>query len=124
MKENTPLDAAVLLKEAKTSEHQEAYRALERTLNYRIGMGVRLTPPNPPSFFVEILVYLSPDDNKVDVRILEKSLACLKALQARNFKTIFQDNNCISCEAQVSAEKLESEYELTKSLAQSNFNEK
>ena len=123
MKTEKTIDTNTLIAEAASSEHKEAYKTLDRNLNYRIGVGARTAPPNPPSFFVEILIYLSRDDNKVDVRILEKSIACFKELQARNFKTVFQDDNCISCEAQVSGEKLESEYQLIKSLVQSIFSE-
>lgn len=116
MKEDPLLNATTLLKEAENSEHQEAYRTLEKTLNYRISVGARLTPPNPPYFFIEILIYLSIDDGKVDLRVLEKSLSCLRELQARRFKTVFQDGNCIACEEQVSKEKLKPEYERAKSL--------
>ena len=123
MKTEKTIDTNTLIAEAASSEHKEAYKILDRNADYRIGVGARTAPPNHPSFFVEILIYLSRDDNKADLRILERSLACLKELQARNFKTVFQDDNCISCEAQVSGEKLESEYELTKSLVQSIFSE-
>ena len=123
MKTEKTIDTNTLIAEAASSEHKEAYKMLDRSLNYRIGVGARTAPPNHPSFFVEILIHLSRDDNKADLRILERSLACLKELQARNFKTVFQDDNCVSCEAQVSGEKLESEYDLTKSLVQSIFSE-
>ena len=122
MKESRPFDAATLLKEAETSEYREAYRAIEKNLNYRIGVGVRLTPPHPPSFFIEILIYLAPDDGKVDVAVLEKSVSTLRELQARGFKAAFQDDNCISCEAQVSKERLLTECELDKTLMKNIFN--
>jgi hypothetical protein len=121
MKENTALDATTLLKEAEASEHQEAYRTLKKSLNYRIGVGVRFTPSNLPHFFVEILIYLSSDERRVDLQVLEKSLSCLRELQARKFKMAFQDDNCISCELQISEEQLTTEYELCKALTKKIF---
>lgn len=123
MKQNTPLKATMLLKEAETSEHQEAYQTLEKTENYRIGVGARLTPPNLPSFFVEILIYLAPDDGKVDAAVLEKSVSTLRELQARGFKAAFQDGNCISCEKQISAAKLLREHEQATSLMKTVFSQ-
>jgi hypothetical protein len=121
MKQNTPIGVAALLEEAKASEHKEAYQTLERTVNYRIGRGVRLTPPNPPSFFVEILIYLAPENGKVDLRVLEKIISALRELQERGFRALFQDDNCLSCEAQVPAERLTAEYERDKALMKNIF---
>lgn len=121
MKQNPQLDANTLLREAEASEHKEAYRTLEKTQNYRIGAGVRLAPPNPPSFFLEILLYLAPHDGKVDVAILEKTVSTLRTLQKRGFNAMFQDGNCISCETQVSAEQMQSEYQQNKTLISSIF---
>jgi hypothetical protein len=121
MKQNTPLNAAALLEEAIASEHHEAYQTSWRTVNYRIGIGVRLTPLNPPSFFVEILIYLAPDNGKVDLRVLEKSVSALRELQERGFRALFQEDNCLSCEAQVPAKRLTAEYELDKALMKNIF---
>ena len=76
MKERETLNAKKLLEEAKASEHGEAYRTLDKNPNFRIGVGVRLTPPN--TFFVEILIYLCPSFRNADLDALEKSLICLK----------------------------------------------
>jgi hypothetical protein len=121
MKKNTPIDGTSLLEEAKTSEHQEAYRTLEKNSNYRIGVGVRLTQPKSPSFFVEILVYLCSGSSNADLAALEKSLACLKELKARNYALTCQDNNCVSCEAAVTASNLIKEYVKVKALMKSSF---
>ncbi len=121
MKEKTPLDAAALLEEAKASEHKEAYRTLERNRNYRIGVGVRLAPPNPPTFFVEILIYLCHSFSNADLDALEKSLICLKELKARNYALTCQDGNCISCEAAVSAPSLVEEYTNVKALMKNSL---
>ena len=123
MKENKPLDAAALLKTAKTSEQGEAYRTLDKNQNFKIGVGVRLTPPNPPSFFVEILIYLCPSFRNADLDVLEKSLTCLKDLKAENYTLTCQDGNCISCEATVTSGRLAEEYRKVKALMKASFGE-
>jgi hypothetical protein len=121
MRESKPLDAKTLLEDAKASEHGEAYRTLDKNLNFRIGIGVRLTSPSDPSFFVEILIYLCPSLSIVDLEALEKSLTCLKELQARNYSLIGQDDNCISCETATPAQNLSEEYAAVKSLLKAIF---
>ena len=120
MKENETLDAKALLEEAKASEH-EAYRTLDKNPNFRIGVGVRLTSPNKPSFFVEILIYLCPSFRNADLAVLEKSLTCLKELKARNYALTCQDGNCVSCEATVFAKNLAEEYGKIKALMKASF---
>jgi hypothetical protein len=119
MKENESLNAEALLEEAKASEH-EVYRTLDKNPNFRIGVGVRLTPPKA-SFFVEILIYLCPSFRNADLGVLEKSLICLKALKARNYALTCQDGNCVSCEATVSAANLVKEYGEVKALMEASF---
>jgi hypothetical protein len=121
MKESTSIDATALLEEAETSEHQEAYRTLERHLNYRIGVGVRLTPPQSPSFFVEVIIYLCSSLEIVDLDVLEKSLACLKKLKAKHYAVTCQDNNCISCEAVVPAPNLAQEHSKISAMMTASF---
>jgi hypothetical protein len=116
LKENKKFDIKMLIEEAKASEHREAYRTLDRNLNFRIGIGVRLTPPDAPSFFVEILIYLCPTFSKADLRVLEKCLACLQELQVRNYSLTCQDGNCISCEKAVPSKELTEEYTVVKLL--------
>ena len=115
------INVEALVAEAESSEHKEAYTTLNRAANFRIGIGARIASPNRPSFFIEILIHLSHDSNEADLHVLEKSLALLKALQARGFKTVFQGDNWVSCEAQVSNENLTTEYEWATSLVQSVF---
>jgi hypothetical protein len=121
MKKQTPFDAAALLEEAEASEHKEAYRTLERNTNYRIGAGVRLTPPNPPTFFVEILIYLCPSFSNANLDALEKSLKCLKELKASDYALTCQDGNCISCEVVIPASRLMEEYANVKALMKNSF---
>jgi hypothetical protein len=121
LKENTPLAVKALLEEAKASEHKEAYKALDRNPNYRIGIGVRLTSPSSPSFFVEILIYLCPNLTEANLMILEKSLTCLKELQARKYVLTCQDGNCISCETAMPIQNIAKEYATVKSLMETHL---
>jgi hypothetical protein len=121
MKEGKPLEIKALLAEAKASEHKEAYRTLDRNQSFRIGIGVRLNSPSTPSFFVEILIFLCPSLSIVDLEALEKSLTCLKELQARNYSLIGQDDNCISCETATPVQNLSEEYAAVKSLLKAIF---
>jgi hypothetical protein len=116
LNKNKQIDTDALSKEAKSSEHKEAYKTLDRTEKYRIGVGARITAPETPSFFSEILIYLFPSLNKIDLASLEKSLICLKKLQAMNYSLTAQDGNCISCEKTVTAQELATEYSKAKSL--------
>jgi hypothetical protein len=108
-------------KKQKASEHKEAYRTLDRNQNFRIGIGVRLNSPSAPSFFVEILIFLCPSLSTANLEALEKSLTCLKKLQARNYSLIGQDDNCISCETTIPAQNLAEEYAAVKSLLKAIF---
>lgn len=110
------INTNALLKEAESSEHKEAYQTLDKTQNFRIGIGVRLTPPNPPSFFIEVLIHLYSNSDAFDLKQMESSLTCLKELQARNYILTHQDDNCFSCEKVTPAQNLAEEYEAVKSL--------
>lgn len=112
------LDAAKLLEEAKASEHKEAYRTLERSINYRIGAGVRRTPPNTTSFFVEIIICLCPCNNKADLEVLEDPIL---PLEARRYSLTCEDDNYISCEATVPFPNLVQEYGKVKTLMKAIF---
>jgi len=108
------VDIQALRKEADSSEHKEAYKVLEKSKNYRIGVGVRLESTNQPSFFLEVLVYLCPNSPQVDISLLQKNVMFLRELQARGYSLVCQDDNCISCETTVSLQNLASEYETVK----------
>jgi hypothetical protein len=110
------MDTDALVKEAKSSEHKEAYRLLERDHTFRIGVGARVDSSAAPSFFIEIIISLCPNSSEVDIQNLEKILLFLKAFQARGYSLIYQDGKCISCERSLSAKSLHTEYETIKSL--------
>jgi hypothetical protein len=115
------LDVAKLLEEAKACEHKEAYRTIERNSKYRMGVGVRRTPLNVTSFFVEVIICLCPCDGKTDLNFMEKSLSCLKKLKAISYSLTCQDDNCVSCEAIVPAPNLAEELGKVKALMKASF---
>lgn len=99
-----------LLKQAKDSEHKEAYQNINKTSNYRIGVGVRVSSaPQPPIFFIEIIISLCPNCSKADLEYLERSLKCLKKLQGNNYALTCQDGNSIMCEKLVNEKTLQTE---------------
>ncbi|MEM3660178.1 MAG: hypothetical protein QXU11_07170 [Thermoproteota archaeon] len=51
------LNPEALVKEAKASKYREAYKTLDSSLSYRIGVGVRLRSSENYSFFIEALFY-------------------------------------------------------------------
>lgn len=115
MKEKGQIDVQLLKAEAKTSEHGESYGVLERTRNYRIGVGARLGPSGQAFYFLEVVVHLCPSASEVDTALLEKSLAFLKELQARRYSLSCEDDGSISCEIDLSPDNLDTEYEAVKS---------
>ncbi len=123
MKETEPIDAYTLLAEAKNLEHKEAYRVQERSRNYRIGVGARLTSSGQPSFFLEALIYLCPNSPTADLTLLEKDLMFMRDLQERGYSLSCQDGSYISCEITVPPQNLATELETIKSTTGRIFQE-
>jgi hypothetical protein len=111
---------AALAKQAKASPDKEAYKQLEKTSLYRIGVGAR-AEAGGASFFLEVLLALSAGSDEVDLGHLEKALNCLKTLKARGYLLTFEDNNKISCEATLKVGNPNQEYLAVKSVLKSIF---
>jgi hypothetical protein len=94
---------------AKNSNDKEAYKALNKTQVYRIGVGVRVRPPDT-SFFIEVIVNLSDKSKKVDLVKLERILRFLRILQTKNYSLTYEDDNCIQCETTRASQDLNEEY--------------
>lgn len=105
------IDIQDLQKDAENSEHGEAYRVLDKSSNYRIGAGARLTPSGQPSFFFEVVVQSCLESSEVDLQLLEKKLVFLKKLKARGYSLNCEGDGSISCEVTVSSQNVASEYE-------------
>ena len=121
MNQKKPLDMKALAKEAKTSRDKEAFKLLENTPSYRIGVGARATSPDSLSFFIEIIIKLSTENDEVNLQCFEKTLCLLKALQTRGYSLIYQDHS-ISCETTRSINEISQEYESAKSIIKTNLN--
>jgi hypothetical protein len=92
------INTEALTQDAKASEHKEAFSMLEKNQVYRIGVGARADSTDATSFFMEVLINLTMETCKVNILRLEKTLNCLKMLQARGYSLTFEGGNCISCE--------------------------
>jgi hypothetical protein len=106
----------VLIEEAETSRHKEAYQLLENTPSIRIGVGARCSSSNPPSFFIEVIVKLSTESTKVDLKKLEKILRLLEALQKKGYILTYQDDVSISCETTMEINEMTHEYASARAL--------
>ncbi|MDH5440823.1 MAG: hypothetical protein OEZ48_07280 [Candidatus Bathyarchaeota archaeon] len=111
MNKTKTIDVQALQRDAENSEHKEAYRVLDRSSNYRIGVGARLTPSGQPSFFLEVVVQSCLESSEVDLQLLEKNLMFLKELKARGYSLNCEGDGSISCEVNVSPQNVASEYE-------------
>jgi len=121
MKETTRIDTKILKAEAETSEHGESYMVLERSPNYRIGVGARLNPSGQVLCFLEVVVHLCPRPPEVDTSFIEKSVTLLKELQARKYSLSCEDDGSISCEIDLTPDNLDTEYEAVKSTVRRTF---
>ena len=115
MNQTKPIETKALIEEAKTSRDKEAYKLLEKTPSYRIGVGARTELPNP-TLFIEVIVKLSTENGEVNLSRLEKALRLLKALQTRGYSLTYQDGNSISCETTTSIHEISQEYDAAKSI--------
>jgi hypothetical protein len=113
MKNSKPVNAKELLRQAKASEHKEAYQLITKTANYRVGIGARLplSPTQPPTFFVEVIINMCPACSKVDIAFLEHALCCLKRLEQNGYSLMCQDDNSILCEKLAAEKTLQKELE-------------
>jgi hypothetical protein len=101
-------DVRLLLKEAKSSEHKESYKTLEKTTDYRIGVGVRLSTKSP-SFFLEVIVYQHSIKGHFNLSELTQRLPLLKKLQERGYLINCQDEASIVLELMAAQDSLLSE---------------
>jgi len=116
MNQTKPIDTKALMEEAKDSRDKEAYKLLEKSPLYRIGVGARTDSPNPHSFFIEVIVKLSTENGEVSLLRLQETLHILKELRKRGYSLTYQDDNSISCEIATSIHEISQECETVKSL--------
>jgi len=120
MNNSKPVNTKDLLRQAKASEHKEAYQPIAKTANYRVGIGARLplSPTQPPTFFVEVIIDMCPACSKVDIAFLEQALACLKTLEQNGYTLTCQDDNSILCEKLATEKTLQTELKAASSAVE------
>lgn len=119
MRDRKQINTEALIQAAKTSEHKEAYKLLEKTQLFRVGVGVNVDSSDHSSFFIEITISLCSNSSEVDLQRLENILSVLRTLKTREYSMTYQDGNCISCEKNLTADNLLREYEAAKVLVTS-----
>ena len=113
-----------MLKEAKSSEHNESYTVLEKNNNYRVGAGARLDAASgQPSFFIEVLIYLCSAPPNTELQGLERRVMFAKELQTRGYSFNCQDGNILCEITTTSAKELASERRAVAALADRTFQE-
>lgn len=104
------MDARALEDKARTSETGEHFQELDKGTSYRIGVGARVSSPEPPSFFIEVIVNPCPGPG-VDLSLLEKNLSVLKELETRGYTVRCEDDGSIVCEVIVQPDEVDDEVE-------------
>jgi hypothetical protein len=119
MKPSTEIDTDLLAREAKASEHGEAYQQMGRLNGIGLGVGARETSRGEPEYFIECLIPICPD-SEVDLGRMAWILEVLRGLEEGGYSLTCQDDMTFSCELTTRGEKLEGEYDRAISmLAQS-----
>jgi hypothetical protein len=120
MNSSNQIDVHSLLKEAQSSDHKESFRVLEKTKEYRIGMGVR-TATHPPSFFLEVIVYRQSPKNGSILSDITQQLPLLKKLQEEGYLVSCQDEGCTVLEMLITRDSLSEELSSLKSFINKTF---
>jgi hypothetical protein len=105
MSTSNQIDVRSLLKEAQSSEHKESFRVLEKTKDYRIGVGVRISTKSP-SFFLEVIIYQHSTKEHLTVSDITQQLPLLKKLQERGYLVSCQDEVCSVLEMTIPRDSL------------------
>lgn len=109
------IDVERLTREARVSEHGEAYRAMGRRGDVRIGVGARLIAPDETVFFIEVVVPVA-SGHRADLGELEERLETLRRLEEGGFTPTLQGEGDFVCELLSRGEDLQGEYERALSL--------
>ena len=115
MKPSAEIDISRLEREAGASEHGEAYRAMGRLGDVRIGVGARHLAPDETVFFIEVVVPFTSGP-RADLEELEKRLRTLRRLEEGGFTPTLQEDGDFVCELPSRGEDLQGEYERTLTL--------
>ncbi len=111
------IDVERLAEEARASEHGEAYRAMAKSEDYRIGIGARVN--GGLVYFIEVVAPVTSGP-QVELGEMERSLDVLKRLEEEGFTLTPQEDGSISGEFLVSKGGLEDAYERVLSIISSS----
>jgi hypothetical protein len=109
MKEERSMDARALLDCARASQTGEHFQELEKGTTYRVGVGARVSSPDRPSLFIEVIVNPCPGPD-VDLSLMEENLSVLRELETRGYIMRCEDDGSIVCELLVSSEGIQGEH--------------
>ena len=115
MTSSTKIDIASLLKEASALEQRESYKMVEKTQNYRIGIGVRLSV-HSSSFFLELIIYHHSPDEHFPFSDPRQLISFLKTLQERGYVISCQEETCTALERMLPQDLLSNEVSYLKKL--------
>jgi hypothetical protein len=87
------IDYRSLIQEARSSEQKESYRVVEKTKQYRVGIGVRISASSP-SFFLEVIVHPLSTNKDTPNSKFTQHLVLLKTLQKQGYSIICQEETC------------------------------
>jgi hypothetical protein len=103
------IDKKRIEREARSSEHNEAYQPMWERDGIRIGVGARFIDPDETTFFIELVVPICTD-SQVDLEILEGRLEILRRLEEETFSLTCQDDSSFCCELATRKNDIENEY--------------
>jgi len=103
------IDTECLAREARDSEHNEAYMPMGKLDEISVGVGARATARREIAFFIEVLIPFC-SGSEVDLDRLEGMLKILRRLEKRSYSLTCQDDMSFSCELVTREKDLENEY--------------
>jgi hypothetical protein len=95
--ENLP----ILIRKAQRSEEGEVFAPLRTGTRSRVGIGARIGGDGEAVAYFEVL--LAPEGREVDLTVMERKLAVLRALKEMGFTLSGEEDGSISCERGVTA---------------------
>lgn len=117
MRSAAEIDTERLAREARDSEHNEAYQPMGKLDGISMGVGARATARGETDFFIEILIPFC-SGSQVDLDGLEGKLEILRRLEEEGFSLNCQDDMSFSCELVIRMNDVETEYTRAVSLVE------
>ena len=111
------IDKKRIEREARSSEHNEAYQPMWERDGIRIGVGARIIDPDETTFFIEVVVPICTD-SQVDLKRLVGRLEILRRLEEETFSLTCQDDSSFCCELVTRKNDIEKGYVRAVSLVE------